>query len=139
MPPHRTRARIGLPTTRAAPMPGGIHVEIAGQVAPATRVALTLAMALLRAPLGFAYTVARGTAIALDIGADDAPQKLVSAAKAQGGWDVIVHNAGITRDKTIANMKEHLWRQVVNINLSAQEHINAALLAAGAASRRRKA
>lgn len=73
-----------------------------------------------------------GTAIALDIGAADAPQKLVEAAKAQGGWDAIVHNAGITRDKTIANMKEHLWQLVVNVNLSTQERINDALVESGA-------
>ena len=73
-----------------------------------------------------------GSALALDIGAADAPQQLVDAAVAQGGWDVVVHNAGITRDKTIANMKEHLWQMVVNVNLSAQERINDALIAAGA-------
>ncbi len=73
-----------------------------------------------------------GTAIALDIGAMDAPQKLVDAAKAQGGWDVIVHNAGITRDKTIANMKEALWQLVVNVNLSTQERINEAMVETGA-------
>lgn len=73
-----------------------------------------------------------GKAIALDIGAADAPQKLVDAARADGGWDVIVHNAGITRDKTIANMKEHLWQLVVNVNLSTQERINDALVESGA-------
>jgi 3-oxoacyl-[acyl-carrier protein] reductase len=73
-----------------------------------------------------------GSAIALDIGADDAPQRLVDAAKAQGGWDVVVHNAGITRDKTIANMKDHLWQMVVNVNLSTQERINDALASSGA-------
>ena len=72
------------------------------------------------------------TAIALDIGAEDAPQKLVDAAKADGGWDVVVHNAGITRDKTIANMKEHFWQMVVNVNLSTQERINDALVESGA-------
>jgi 3-oxoacyl-[acyl-carrier protein] reductase len=75
-----------------------------------------------------------GLAIALDIGVADAPQALVAAAQAQGGWDVVVHNAGITRDKTIANMKEHFWQMVVNVNLSAQERINDALVAAGALS-----
>ena len=73
-----------------------------------------------------------GTAIALDIGALDAPQKLVEAAQADGGWDVVVHNAGITRDKTIANMKEHFWQMVVNVNLSTQERINDALVESGA-------
>ncbi|MES3009986.1 MAG: 3-oxoacyl-ACP reductase [Pseudomonadota bacterium] len=71
-------------------------------------------------------------ALALDIGAKEAPQALVDAALADGGWDVVVHNAGITRDKTIANMKEHLWHSVVNVNLSTQERINEALVASGA-------
>lgn len=71
-------------------------------------------------------------ALALDIGDAQAPEALVAAAKADGGWDVVVHNAGITRDKTIANMKEHLWQAVVNVNLSAQERINDALVSSGA-------
>jgi 3-oxoacyl-[acyl-carrier protein] reductase len=57
---------------------------------------------------------------------------LVDAALAQGGWDVLVHNAGITRDKTIANMQPHWWQMVVNVNLSAQERINDALVESGA-------
>lgn len=73
-----------------------------------------------------------GKAITLDIGAAEAPQKLVAAAQADGGWDIIVHNAGITRDKTVANMPEHLWQMVVNVNLSTQERINDALVASGA-------
>ncbi len=73
-----------------------------------------------------------GTALALDIGSPEAPQKLVEAALADGGWDVVVHNAGITRDKTIANMKEHLWQLVMNVNLSTQERINEALVESGA-------
>jgi len=73
-----------------------------------------------------------GKALALDIGSPEAPQKLIDAAKADGGWDVVVHNAGITRDKTIANMKEHLWQLVMNVNLSTQERINEALVESGA-------
>lgn len=73
-----------------------------------------------------------GIALPLDVTAADAPQKMVAAAKAQGGIDIIVHNAGITRDKTIANMKEPLWKLVIEVNLSAQERINDALLASGA-------
>jgi 3-oxoacyl-[acyl-carrier protein] reductase len=75
-----------------------------------------------------------GMAISLDIGAAETPQKLVDAGLAQGGWDVIVHNAGITRDKTIANMQEHLWQAVLNVNLSTQERINEALMESGALS-----
>jgi 3-oxoacyl-[acyl-carrier protein] reductase len=71
-------------------------------------------------------------ALALDIGSMEAPQTLVAAALLDGGWDVVVHNAGITRDKTIANMKDHLWQAVVNVNLSTQERINDALVESGA-------
>jgi len=46
-----------------------------------------------------------------------------------------VHNAGITRDKTIANMKPHFWQMVLDVNLLAQERINDALIAAGAIKR----
>ncbi len=72
-----------------------------------------------------------GIALALDVTEADAPQKIVDAAAAQGGIDIMVHNAGITRDKTIVNMKETLWNMVINVNLSAQERINDALLASG--------
>jgi len=83
---------------------------------------------------GIASQVA-GRALAMDIGSPEAPQALVQAALADGGWDVIVHNAGITRDKTIANMKEHFWDSVININLSTQERINEALVNNGALRR----
>ena len=76
-----------------------------------------------------------GKALAMDIGSPEAPQALVQAALADGGWDVVVHNAGITRDKTIANMKEHFWDSVININLSTQERINEALVDNGALRR----
>ena len=45
-----------------------------------------------------------------------------------GGVDVVVHNAGITRDRTLARMKPERWDAVLEVNLSAQERINDALL-----------
>jgi 3-oxoacyl-[acyl-carrier protein] reductase len=72
-----------------------------------------------------------GSAIALDLGAADAAAALVAAAQADGGWDIVVHNAGITRDKTIAKMKPQFWSSVVDINLSTQERINDALVESG--------
>lgn len=70
-----------------------------------------------------------GSTLAIDITAADAGQKIKDAAAAQGGLDIIVHNAGITRDKTLANMKLELWDLVININLSAIERVNDYLLA----------
>ncbi|NNP74170.1 3-oxoacyl-ACP reductase [Acinetobacter defluvii] len=70
-----------------------------------------------------------GSTLAIDITAADAGEKIKAAAAAQGGLDVIVHNAGVTRDKTLANMKPEMWDLVININLSAAERINDYLLA----------
>jgi 3-oxoacyl-[acyl-carrier protein] reductase len=71
-----------------------------------------------------------GTALALDIAAPDTPAQLATALD-ELGVDVLVHNAGITKDKTIAKMSEAAWRDVIDINLSAQERIDDALLEAG--------
>jgi 3-oxoacyl-[acyl-carrier protein] reductase len=69
-----------------------------------------------------------GSTLAIDITAADAGEKIKAAAAAQAGVDIIVHNAGITRDKTLANMKPELWDLVININLSAIERVNDYLL-----------
>ena len=69
-----------------------------------------------------------GSVLAIDITANDAGEKIKAAAAAQNGLDIIVHNAGITRDKTLANMKPELWDLVININLSAIERVNDYLL-----------
>jgi 3-oxoacyl-[acyl-carrier protein] reductase len=45
-----------------------------------------------------------------------------------GGVDVIVHNAGITRDKTLANMDAARWDSVLDVNLSGLMRLNGALL-----------
>ena len=73
----------------------------------------------------------QGRAIALDIAHPDAAATLAEAACADGGWDGLVHNAGITRDKTIARMAPHLWNTLVQVNLLAPETITQALLDAG--------
>jgi 3-oxoacyl-[acyl-carrier protein] reductase len=73
-----------------------------------------------------------GSAFAGDITAADAPQKIAEYLKANhGGVDIVVHNAGVTRDKTLANMTEQQWNLVLNINLSSEERINDELLAKG--------
>ncbi|RJQ68162.1 3-oxoacyl-ACP reductase [Pseudonocardiaceae bacterium YIM PH 21723] len=74
-----------------------------------------------------------GSALQLDITAADAGQKIAEFAKERhGGLDIVVHNAGVTRDKLIANMDEKRWDLAIAINLTAQEDINAALLEAKA-------
>jgi 3-oxoacyl-[acyl-carrier protein] reductase len=70
-----------------------------------------------------------GAALALDITTDDAPAALAAYLQERhGGVDVVVHNAGITRDRTLARMKPERWDAVLDVNLSAQERLNDALL-----------
>lgn len=69
--------------------------------------------------------------LALDIAAADAPAKLSAFLKEKfGGADVIVHNAGITRDRTLANMQPHFWDQAVSVNFAAIVAIDEALISA---------
>ncbi|MET7948005.1 3-oxoacyl-ACP reductase [Micromonospora sp. NPDC005324] len=71
-----------------------------------------------------------GTAVQLDLTAPDAPTRLAEhLASRHGRVDVVVHNAGITRDKTLGRMDADRWDQVIDVNLSSQERINDVLLA----------
>lgn len=73
-----------------------------------------------------------GSALQLDITAADAGQKIAGhVAHVHGAqkriW-AIVHNAGITRDKMLANLDEKLWASVLDVNLAAEMRINDFLL-----------
>lgn len=70
-----------------------------------------------------------GEALLLDITDANAPKTIAQYFSDQfGGIDIVVHNAGITRDKTLANMDERLWQQVLQVNLQAAININNQLL-----------
>jgi 3-oxoacyl-[acyl-carrier protein] reductase len=70
-----------------------------------------------------------GTALQLDITAADAPSRLVGHLRGRhGGVDVVVHNAGITRDKLLVNMDAARWASVMAVNLQAQLDLTQALL-----------
>jgi 3-oxoacyl-[acyl-carrier protein] reductase len=71
-----------------------------------------------------------GSTLHLDVAAADAPERLLAHLAAHtDGLDILIHNAGITRDKLLANMKPEQWDSVVAVNLESQLRINAALLA----------
>jgi 3-oxoacyl-[acyl-carrier protein] reductase len=73
-----------------------------------------------------------GSALQLDITAPDAPQALAGHLRERhGGAGIVVHNAGITRDKTLGRMTGDAWDAVLGVNLSAQERLTDALLADG--------
>jgi 3-oxoacyl-[acyl-carrier protein] reductase len=71
----------------------------------------------------------RGDAIELDITDAQAPSTI--AEHMHDGVDVLVHNAGVTRDRTLAKMPEERWSTLLDINLSSEERINDELLARG--------
>jgi len=64
--------------------------------------------------------------IELDITEEDAPKRI--ADELSGGVDIVVHNAGVTRDRTIAKMPEDRWTSLMEINLSSEERINDEML-----------
>jgi 3-oxoacyl-[acyl-carrier protein] reductase len=73
-----------------------------------------------------------GDHLTLDITAKDAPQRIARHVQDKhGGVDVVVHNAGITRDKKLANMKEDGWTSTIAVNLTAPERITAELMKQG--------
>ena len=67
--------------------------------------------------------------IEIDITEEGAPAAI--ADKLADGVDVVVHNAGVTRDRTIAKMPEERWSGLMEINLSSEERIDDALLDRG--------
>jgi 3-oxoacyl-[acyl-carrier protein] reductase len=70
-----------------------------------------------------------GEALQLDITAADAPERLAAHLRGRhGGVDVVVHNAGVTKDKTLGRMSEDQWDAVLDVNLVSQERINDGLL-----------
>ncbi len=72
----------------------------------------------------------KGTALQLDISRDDAGLRIIEhAVQRHRRLDIMIHNAGITRDKLLANMDHARWNSVIPINIAAQLRINEALLA----------
>lgn len=74
-----------------------------------------------------------GTALALDITAPDAGARI--AAALPGGLDVLVHNAGITRDRRLVNMPAERWSSVLDVNLASVLRTTDALLESGTLKR----
>lgn len=72
----------------------------------------------------------RGTALQLDVTAQDAGQRIIEHAIARHGrLDIVVHNAGITRDKLLANMDNAKWDSVIAVNTESQLRMNEAFFA----------
>ncbi len=66
-----------------------------------------------------------GTMLLCDITDKDGPEKIFKEIKKEfKGLDIIVHNAGVTRDKMLANMDEQRWDMTLGVNLVSLINVN---------------
>lgn len=69
-----------------------------------------------------------GALFMVDLGDDDAPERIAAFIRESfGGVDIVVHNAGVTRDKTLGRMKPELWDLTLDVNLRAVLRLHDAL------------
>ncbi len=111
---------------------GGIGAATARRLAADGAHVICVDMEAARTPLNALAQELGGTALALDITAPEVPARFVEAVRARGGLDILVHNAGITRDRTLGRMSDTEWNSVLAVNLHAILAIDAALDAATA-------
>ncbi len=135
-------------STGEGTLPGDAEKPLAGKVAAVTGAARGIGAAIARTlhrdgatlilvdipaagdHLASVANEVHGTALQLDISREDAGKRILEhAVQRHGRLDIMVHNAGITRDKLLANMDHARWNSVLNINIAAQLRINEALLA----------
>jgi 3-oxoacyl-[acyl-carrier protein] reductase len=73
-----------------------------------------------------------GDPLVLDVTAADAPQRVARLLANRGdGLDVVVHNAGITRDRRLVNMDAERFASVIGVNLTAPERLTMELVEQG--------
>ncbi|MEU4132027.1 3-oxoacyl-ACP reductase [Streptomyces wuyuanensis] len=68
-------------------------------------------------------------ALPLDMTADDAAERIADAFL--DGLGVLVHNAGVTRDRRLSNMSAERWSSVLDVNLTSVLDTTDALLRTG--------
>ena len=75
-----------------------------------------------------------GTALTLDVTADDAVDRITEHLREYhaGHADLLINNAGITRDKLLANMDDDRWNAVLAVNLLAPQRLTQGLVDNGA-------
>lgn len=107
----------------------GIGAAIASTLARDGAHVVGLDIPALSADLGAVASSLGGSAIEMDVTVPEAPEAIRAHLEAEhGGVDVVVHNAGVTRDRTVAAMSADEWEALMAINLTSQERIDDALL-----------
>ena len=111
-----TGAARGIGAATAARLAAeGAHVVCADRPADAT-------------PLGEVARTVVGEVLLADVSDRAAPQAIADSLRARhGGVDFVVHNAGITRDKTLGRMERVAWDEALDVNLGAVLRTSAAL------------
>lgn len=95
---------IGEATSRALAREGArvIVMDRKSEIAVANQVAQSL----------------QGTALACDVTDEHAAEIILEHVREHyDGLDILVHNAGVTRDKTLGNMTKDQWDMVLGVNL----------------------
>ncbi len=59
---------------------------------------------------------------------DDVDTLVPDAEAVMGGVDILINNAGMTRDNLFMRMKDEEWDEVIAVNLTAAFHLNRAVL-----------
>lgn len=103
----------------------GIGAKVAEVLARDGAHVVGLDVAALAGELEEGMSAIGGSALGADITEATAPERITShLLDAHGGVDVVVHNAGITRDRTLARMTEEQWSKVLEVNLGAEQRID---------------
>ncbi|MDQ3104866.1 MAG: 3-oxoacyl-ACP reductase [Actinomycetota bacterium] len=95
-----------------------------------------LDVAAVASPLQAVSAEVGGDALVVDVTAPDAPHRIARHLRDRhDGVDVVVHNAGVARDRRLANMRPDRWDPVLRVNLAAPLAITQHLLAEGVVRR----
>jgi 3-oxoacyl-[acyl-carrier protein] reductase len=107
----------------------GIGESIAATLARDGATVISIDIPAAGADLSAAANRIGAEALHLDITDDEAPARLAKhVAERHGKLDLLVHNAGITRDRTLGRMSPEEWDSVLEVNLASQLRLNEPLL-----------